>query len=60
MDSKDTQEKTGEGCCSKKACCGCKALAAVALLAVGGLGGYFWARHGSCAAPVPAATSPVK
>ena len=41
------EAKEGEkGCCAKaKSCCGCKALAAVALLAVGGLGGFFCARH---------------
>ena len=38
--------KEGEkGCCSKGKCCGCKALAVVALLLIGGIGGYLGGRH---------------
>lgn len=36
--------ETKEGCCSKGKCCGAKALIAVALLAVGGIGGYLCGR----------------
>ncbi len=36
--------KEGEKCCSKGKCCGGKALLAVALLALGGIGGYFCGR----------------
>lgn len=32
-------EKDKDGCCAKSKCCG-KALAAIGLLAIGGLGGY--------------------
>lgn len=60
MDEKDTQGKTGESCCAKKSCCGCKALAAIALLAIGGLGGYFWGHRCGTNVAVPAAVSPVK
>lgn len=42
---KDGQD--GKSCCAKGKCCGGKALVAVALLAVGGLGGYF---AGKCCA----------
>ena len=45
----ENQEAKGKdedkGCCAKSKGCGCKALAAAALLAVGGLGGYFCGRH---------------
>ena len=60
MDQKDAQEKTGESCCSKKSCCGCKALAVIGLLAVGGLGGYFWGHRCGANVAAPAAVSPVK
>ena len=45
----DAQEKTGtpddgKVCCSKGKCCG-KSLAALALLLIGGAGGYLCARH---------------
>ncbi len=33
-----------EGCCTKGKCCGVKALAAVALLAIGGVGGFLCGR----------------
>ena len=55
-------EKDGKACCDKKSCCGGKALAAIALLAVGGLGGYFSGR--SCPlkeqAPAAAPQNPAK
>lgn len=44
MESQETKETGKEGCCSKGKCCGGKALAAIALLAIGGLGGYFCGR----------------
>lgn len=54
------KEEEKKDCCTTKKCCGCKALAALALLLVGGLIGYFTARH-CCAkqCPVPAASAPV-
>lgn len=39
------QEAGKGGCCDKAKCCGGKALAALALLAIGGLGGYFCGRQ---------------
>jgi hypothetical protein len=48
--------KEGEaGCCAKTKCCG-KALAALALLAVGGLGGYLAGRCCPARTSAPAAT----
>lgn len=64
MENKETSgtpEQAEGKCCSKGRCCGCKALAAVALLAVGAIGGYFCARH--CApkeAAAPAVSAPAK
>lgn len=59
----DTQEnKDGKECCTKGKCCGCKALAAIALLAVGGIGGYLCGRHcgaTQCTTP-PAVQAPAK
>ena len=46
-------KEDGKECCGKGKCCGAKALAAVALLAIGGLGGYFCGSH--CAAKAAAA-----
>ncbi|MBI3550990.1 MAG: hypothetical protein HY077_00605 [Elusimicrobia bacterium] len=58
MENQDKKDE-GQGCCTKGKCCGGKALAAVALLAVGGLGGYFCGRH--CGAKdQPAAVSAPK
>lgn len=50
-----------KGCCGTgKKCCGGKALAALALLLVGGVGGYLAGRHcKSCAVP-PAAEAPAQ
>lgn len=60
----ENQEKKDEGasCCGKSKCCGGKALAAVGLIALGGIGGYFAGkcRASKCAVPAaveaPAAT----
>lgn len=35
----------GKGCCSKGKCCGGKALAAIALLVAGTVGGYLCGKH---------------
>lgn len=40
-------EEEGGGCCGKGKCCGGKALAALALLLLGGIGGYFAGRCGT-------------
>jgi hypothetical protein len=56
----ENESKDGKGCCDKSKCCG-KALAAIALLAIGGVGGYFCGK--SCALKqmnAPAAVAPVK
>lgn len=61
----NTENKDGKACCDKSRCCGGKALAAVALLAIGGLGGWLGGRFcagGHCPlkdAP-PAAVQPAK
>ena len=61
----EAEEKKDEGksCCSKSSCC-CKAFGAIALLVVGGIGGYFAGRHcASCAmrtAAAPAASAPAQ
>ena len=34
-----------KGCCSKQKCCGGKALAAIALLVAGTIGGYLCGKH---------------
>lgn len=58
MDAKD-EVGGGQGCCTKAKCCGGKALIAIALLAVGGVGGYFCGR--SCPVKeVPAASAPAQ
>lgn len=57
----DTKEGTpiAKECCSKVKCCGGKALIAIALLAAGGIGGYFCGR--SCPVKdVPAASVPAQ
>jgi len=42
----DTQEQKPEGeGCGKGKCCGGKMLAVIGLLAIGGIGGFFAARH---------------
>jgi hypothetical protein len=54
------ENKEGEtGCCSKAKCCGGKALAAIGLLAIGGLGGYLCGhRCGLKQASAPAVSAP--
>ena len=42
----ENEEKDGKACCSKK-CCGGKGLAVLALLLVGGAGGYIAGRCAS-------------
>lgn len=60
MENQEAKE-ADKGCCAKaKGCCGCKALAAFALLAVGGLGGYFAARHCCAAKPDAPVSAPAK
>lgn len=49
----NTETKDGEKCCSKAKCCGGKALIAIALLGLGGIGGYLCGRNCAVkAAPV--------
>ncbi|MCX5789842.1 MAG: hypothetical protein NTX64_15270 [Elusimicrobia bacterium] len=67
------QKPQDESCEKGKSCCGCKVLAVIGLLIVGGIGGFFAARHccGSChpkvcptsaapAAQAPATPTPPK
>jgi hypothetical protein len=57
-DEKKPETQDGKACCSKR-CCGGKALAAVALLAIGYAGGRLCASH--CAVKdAPAVTQPAK
>ena len=52
----DQNEAKESACCAKGKCCGGKALAAIALLAIGGAGGYLCGRQ--CAIKdAPAAVS---
>ncbi|TBR23168.1 hypothetical protein EPO15_06565 [bacterium] len=66
MDNQETKGDEKGGCCSTKAkCCGGKTLAALALLLVGSVGGYFAGRHCGKVCPVgeaaaPAAPAPAK
>lgn len=53
----ENQEKDGKACCDKSKCCGGKALAAVALLAVGGIGGYLASRCCKNKTDAPAAAA---
>lgn len=53
MDNEKKDGQDGKACCDKSKCCGGKALAVIALLAVGGAGGYLAGR--CCAAKTPAA-----
>ena len=63
MDNEEKKEDGKSCCCGKSKCC-CKAFAAVALLVVGALGGYFAGRHcSSCrmkAEAAPAASAPAQ
>lgn len=58
----DTQEGKGDekGCCTKSKCCTGKALAALALLLVGGVGGYFAGKNCGKVCPVREAVAPVQ
>ena len=57
----DTQEKDGEkGCCGTGKSCFCKALVAVALLALGGVGGYFCGRSCALKSAAASVSSPAK
>ncbi|TPW20656.1 MAG: hypothetical protein FD126_1471 [Elusimicrobia bacterium] len=61
MDNQETKdEKVDEkgGCCSKAKCCGGKTLAALALLLVGGFGGYFAGRSCGKVCPVSQTAAP--
>lgn len=51
-DKKDGQD--AKGCCDKSKCCGGKGLAVLALLLVGGAGGYL---AGKCCAAKPGAAA---
>lgn len=59
MDNQEPKATEKEGCCSKASkCCGGKSLAALALVLIGGLGGYAAARHcGAKACPMSAASA---
>ena len=59
----ETQEnkEAEQGCCKKGKCgCGGKALAALALLLVGGLGGYCAAKHCGSKNAAPGVSTPVE
>lgn len=53
----ENESKDGKGCCDKSKCCGGKALVALALLAIGGAGGYV---AGKCCAKKSAAPAAVE
>jgi len=60
MDNEKKAEAAGEKACCTKKCCG-KALAAFALLAIGGAGGYLAGKCCAAKADAPAAvTAPAK
>lgn len=56
MENQDTKAEEKGGCCSKAKCCGGKTLAALALLLVGGLGGF---AAGRCAKSCDVKSAPV-
>lgn len=58
MDNQETKAGEKGGCCDKSKCCGGKALAALALLLVGGFGGYFAGRNCGKVCPVSQAAAP--
>ncbi len=47
MDNEKKDGQDGKACCDAKKCCGGKSLAVIALLAIGGAGGYL---AGKCCA----------
>lgn len=61
MDAQENKDD-GKGCCAKGKCCGCKAVAGLVLLLVGGIAGWFAGRHcATCPAKTeaaPAASAP--
>lgn len=58
MENQDTKVEEKGGCCSKASkCCGGKAVAALALLLVGGLGGF---AAGRCAKSCDVQPAPVQ
>lgn len=57
MDNEKKDGQNGKACCDKSKCCGGKALAAFALLAIGGAGGYL---AGKCCAAKTAAPASVE
>lgn len=60
METAQEGKEEGKGCCGTKKCCG-KALGALALLLIGGAGGYFAARHCKvCAVDAPAVSAPAQ
>lgn len=58
MEQGPTAEKGA--CCEKGKCCGGKALAVIALLAIGGAGGFLCARQCPATGGSPAASTPAK
>jgi hypothetical protein len=62
MEAQENKEGEKGGCCTKGKCCGGKALGAVALLVVGGIGGYFAGRHCTACAMTsgPAISAPAQ
>ncbi|MBI2787743.1 MAG: hypothetical protein HYX59_03585 [Elusimicrobia bacterium] len=55
MDNEKKDGQDGKACCDKSKCCGGKALAAIALLAIGATGGYLAGKCGASKCAVPAA-----
>ncbi|MBI2387033.1 MAG: hypothetical protein HYV14_13655 [Elusimicrobia bacterium] len=51
----ENQEKDEKACCDKSKCCGGKALAAFALLAIGATGGYLAGKCCTAKTAAPAA-----
>lgn len=60
MDNQETKGEKGDekGCCAKTKCCGGKTLAALALVLVGGLSGYFAGRNCGKVCPIGEAAAP--
>jgi len=55
MDNEKKDAQDGKACCDKSKCCGGKALAVFALLAVGSVGGYLAGKCHASKCAVPAA-----
>lgn len=62
MDNEKKDGQDGKACCNTKKCCGGKGLAVLALLLVGGAGGYLTAKccGDKASAAVEAPSAPVK